>query len=227
LSLSLKPTDTMNTAARIESNGSRNRIHASADTAQLLSDSGKSHWLRLREDKINAKGKGLMQTYWLEVQGQSTPSAHSGSTDLSEGVDDIKLAPCDESHVMPHSKVVLDDKARRLVEWNADVLASLLRRIVARRKASRQVAAVAALPTPIVQEAARKNSILGEVKEIIYLPEFDASVFKEQQDPETVTLGQTVETQLKTYVETLTTMYRPNPFHNFEHASHVTMSVIK
>jgi class 3 adenylate cyclase len=36
-----------------------------------------------------------------------------------------------------------------------------------------------------------------------------------------------VASQLKSYVIGIATMYRDNPFHNFEHASHVTMSVTK
>jgi hypothetical protein len=33
--------------------------------------------------------------------------------------------------------------------------------------------------------------------------------------------------QLHNYVATIASLYRDNPFHNFEHASHVTMSVVK
>jgi class 3 adenylate cyclase len=36
-----------------------------------------------------------------------------------------------------------------------------------------------------------------------------------------------VVSQLKSYVTGIATMYQENPFHNFEHASHVTMSVTK
>jgi class 3 adenylate cyclase len=36
-----------------------------------------------------------------------------------------------------------------------------------------------------------------------------------------------VASQLQSYVTGIATMYRDNPFHNFEHASHVTMSVTK
>lgn len=37
--------DTMNTAARMESNGMRGKIHVSQDTADLLTAGGKSNWL--------------------------------------------------------------------------------------------------------------------------------------------------------------------------------------
>jgi class 3 adenylate cyclase len=38
--------DTVNTAARVESTGMRNRVHLSTDTANLLKEVGKEHWVR-------------------------------------------------------------------------------------------------------------------------------------------------------------------------------------
>ena len=57
--------DTVNTGSRIESNGQAGRIQVSEATAEELRRFGKSRWLTEREDKIQAKGKGLMTTYWL------------------------------------------------------------------------------------------------------------------------------------------------------------------
>lgn len=37
--------DAMNTASRMESNGLRDKIHLSDDTAQVLIAAGKNHWL--------------------------------------------------------------------------------------------------------------------------------------------------------------------------------------
>jgi class 3 adenylate cyclase len=50
--------DTVNTASRIESAGTRNRVHISKETADLLKAQGKGHWTIPRKDKIQAKGKG-------------------------------------------------------------------------------------------------------------------------------------------------------------------------
>jgi hypothetical protein len=58
----------MNTTARMESTGSRNRIHISQECCDLLVDGGKNHWFEPREDTIVAKGKGAMKTYWLKTQ---------------------------------------------------------------------------------------------------------------------------------------------------------------
>ena len=51
---------TVNTASRIESNGVKRRIHCSEATAEELRRGGKGYWLKPREDKIVAKGKGEM-----------------------------------------------------------------------------------------------------------------------------------------------------------------------
>jgi class 3 adenylate cyclase len=62
--------DTMNTASRIETTGEQGKIHVSQATADLLVLFGKWHWLTKRADKVTAKGKGEMQTYWLS-RGQA------------------------------------------------------------------------------------------------------------------------------------------------------------
>jgi class 3 adenylate cyclase len=51
-------TQTVNTASRIESTGLPNRIHVSQDTAELLIEASKGHWVTAREELVSAKGKG-------------------------------------------------------------------------------------------------------------------------------------------------------------------------
>lgn len=46
----------MNTAARMEHNGLRDRIQLSQETADLLIEAGKTNWLERREDLVYAKG---------------------------------------------------------------------------------------------------------------------------------------------------------------------------
>lgn len=72
--------DTVNTASRMESNGVPGRIHISSETATELTRHGKSGWLTERPDKITAKGKGEMTTFWVNTRtGRS--SAASRLTD--------------------------------------------------------------------------------------------------------------------------------------------------
>lgn len=55
----------MNVAARIESHGAKGKIHVSLETAKELIKCGMSKILVEREQKIHAKGKGYLQTYFL------------------------------------------------------------------------------------------------------------------------------------------------------------------
>lgn len=88
--------DTVNTASRMESNGSPGRIHVSEATAKELRAKGKHSWLVPREDKIVAKGKGEMQTYWVSIRANTkTASTNGASSDqdsligiLDDGVDE-------------------------------------------------------------------------------------------------------------------------------------------
>jgi len=74
--------DTVNTAARMESNSRTGRIHCSKATADLLVQDGKESWLTERTDKIFAKGKGEMQTYFI-VPLADTGSRRSGGSKRS------------------------------------------------------------------------------------------------------------------------------------------------
>jgi hypothetical protein len=64
----------------MESNGKANCIHVSEATAELLRGHGRGLWLRKREDLVDAKGKGMMQTYYV-VTGTGTFSV--ADTDIS------------------------------------------------------------------------------------------------------------------------------------------------
>ncbi len=91
--------DTMNTASRMESTGLRDRIHISQDTADLLIAAGKSKWLTPRKEKVVAKGKGEMQTYWVAV-GNSKKKSSEGetSTETDESDQSNQLRDQQASH---------------------------------------------------------------------------------------------------------------------------------
>lgn len=69
--------DTVNTAARMESTGQSNKIQVSQETADLLIAAGKLSWLTAREELVSAKGKGQLQTYWLERSRSRSISSYS------------------------------------------------------------------------------------------------------------------------------------------------------
>ena len=206
--------DTVNTCARMESSGVGNAIHISKDTADLLVNSGKKDWVEERTDVVNLKGKGQLKTYWL----------------LTKKNDKQALVP-PNNEVDYLSQISLDIKTQRLVDWNVDILLRLIRKVVARRNAefgrkrtskafpkSNQSLYDVATPAP-------KCNPLDEVVEVIELPEFNQNVQEDNSD--SIVLDPDVMRETKEYVTTIATLYRENPFHNFEHASHVCMSVAK
>jgi 3'5'-cyclic nucleotide phosphodiesterase len=73
----------------------------------------------------------------------------------------------------------------------------------------------------------KTQSTFDEVSEIITLPTFDVRVVLNQQDPAAIELDEKVMSQVHTFVSNIAATYHDNPFHSFEHASHVTQSVIK
>jgi hypothetical protein len=229
-----------NTAARIESTGERNRIHLSKDTADLLIDAGKTHWVEERKNTVQAKGKGELQTFWLQIKkasGKSTTSRSSAGDDKSQASDrddddDVQLkttARNDLSAIIPVShKSADEEKVQRLVEWNSDVLCRLLKQVVARRQANASFSCCSDESTLAEEaEAVPGRNVLDEVVEIVHLPDYDAVAAKKQVDISQVELDPEVVKEMRDYVSIVAAMYRRNPFHNFEHASHVTMSVVK
>jgi class 3 adenylate cyclase len=77
--------DTINTAARMESHSIRGRVQISEPTAQLLLAAHKDHWLQKRDDQIEAKGKGTLQTYWLDIQVHNGSNNNKSETKPNHG----------------------------------------------------------------------------------------------------------------------------------------------
>jgi hypothetical protein len=68
------------------------------------------------------------------------------------------------------------------------------------------------------------SMVLDEVKEVIPLSTESKTY---SQNPEDIELSVAVLSQLRDYVARIAAMYQDNPFHSFEHASHVIQSVTK
>jgi hypothetical protein len=78
------------------------------------------------------------------------------------------------------------------------------------------------------KELCNGATFVDEVKEIISLPAVvGIANTVENADPDSVQLGQDVECQLREYVKSIAGMYRDNPFHNYEHACHVQLAIVK
>ncbi|GAX23519.1 hypothetical protein FisN_14Hh306 [Fistulifera solaris] len=224
--------DTMNTTARIETTGKKNMIHISETTANILQAFGKGHWTKLREDKVNAKGKGEMTTYWLvKTDGpKSTSSGISSSEGTGTGQDDDAnsvnaraVFQVEENHVADSN--VLTDKALRLVKWNSDVIGRILKDVMQRRQALNVSADLEAVRR--LEKDSSIGHVFDEITEVLNLPKFDAEATARQNALNPITLDPKAAQQLEAYVHAIATLYHDNPFHNFEHVSHVIMSVTK
>lgn len=89
--------DTMNTASRMESNGVPGKIHVSKSTADEVKKRGKGKWLTARPDKIVAKGKGEMETFFLNVPATLALSSRSSTLTISSTNEDTCHSNHDES----------------------------------------------------------------------------------------------------------------------------------
>lgn len=230
--------DTLNTVIQLVHSCAKGRIQVSTETAKLLTDAGKHRWLEERGDKVFTNARGMIQTYWLrksKANGMMTTDEclSEVSSDTGGGLD-FELS----------SDLGNGDSARtsRLIDWNVEVLHQLLKTIVMRRSMESKKAdnstfqqqdcgcdeSTSCGKSSSSEGATERGTMpLDEVKEIIYLPEFDRRAAVNEKDAATVQIPATVLTQLKEFVTAIAQMYNDNPFHNFSHASHVVIAVTK
>jgi hypothetical protein len=163
-----------------------NRIQVSQATAELLKEAGKGSWITPRTDAVHAKGKGVLNTYWL------VPPA-SGAESVSPPV----VAPPSNAFV----------KQTRLIKWMVDLFLDHINKIYASRNYK--------LPrTPVMYNPKQNSITLDEIVEVICLPKFDAKAGQGSQGQTKISLG--AIDQLCDYVSNIASLYCKNPFHNCE-----------
>eukprot|EP00980_Cylindrotheca_fusiformis_P013962 scaffold3628_cov112-Cylindrotheca_fusiformis.AAC.4 len=224
--------DTMNTAARMESTSARSRIQVSQVTGDLLVASGFSAWIAPRKSKIFVKGKGEMQTYWLKTKAAKGSKPSKSKGDMPTLAETIEMSDSSDRTSTVHTDNGFDldnvetmTKTERLVEWNVEVLNPLLQQIVASRAGD----TFSIDPSLPLTEATigKGKTVLEEFVPIIPLKRFDAAELSKRRNTMSIDIGEEATSQLRNYLSSVASMYRDNPFHNFEHASHVTASVKK
>lgn len=179
----------MNTAARMESTGRRGQIHISEETANLLIASGKAEWITLRDNKILAKGKGEMQTYWLSLSDRSDGKPNSHDSQQAEMALEI------EQGGLSSAAKLNSEKTTRLIQWNVDTLSRLLKQILAQRKLTGKTAGSAqSINEYSFHDTDRR--VIDEVKEVITLPAYSASKHVNKEDYHNIELPQVVMDQL-------------------------------
>jgi class 3 adenylate cyclase len=228
--------DTVNTAARMESTGTPNMIHGTLETVTLLRQAGFEDWASPREEKIRVKGKGLLQTFSIDV----------GMRPLFRPEDSIPVMMSEIASGTSHSAEFKEKSNRtlRLINWNVSQLYSILVKLVASRnaaaKTSKNRKSRSIDEDSAGQAAGRSNDMvadlesclgvatgttaISEMTQIIEIPEFNPKMYNNTQPVE---LDPQIRQQLFDFVSDISQLYRDVPFHNFEHASHVVMSASK
>jgi class 3 adenylate cyclase len=220
--------DTVNTASRMESTGKPGQIQCSGVTAELLEKAGYSAWLHERGERIEVKGKGISQTFWVKVRASHNESSReklnlSSSYSRSSTKSLTKVDPLLLNYAkLPSPAREKLPQNQGLVHWHVEMLSIMLKQIVASRsKKARQLRPKALSST---RDLMSESTPLSEVKEIIEMPKFDKRKARKLVDQGSAELSEAVVSQLRDYVSTLSCLYKDNPFHNFAHASHVAMA---
>jgi 3'5'-cyclic nucleotide phosphodiesterase len=213
----------------MESSSQPNKIQVSQKTAELIVEAGKGYWLSARKDLVNAKGKGLLQTYWLNPKRFKTSgSIVSSIDDLATDPDDCGMIMNDikgielESRPFSVAAEISAEKLQRLIDWNVELFGDLLKPIMYKKR-EKQCGRKTDFHNVNEHIVPDGTSVRKQVVASVKMPEYQPCTRTGPMDLDPVVLS-----ELRMYITTVANLYRNNnAFHNFEHASHVIMSTVK
>ncbi|CAB9511914.1 Receptor-type guanylate cyclase gcy [Seminavis robusta] len=232
---------TVTLAEMMKKQGRGARILMSEATAKLIEKAGKSEWVVPRTQDITVdEVHGRVTTFWLQNRGDTKlykykavsasnqkPMGHiqEGVVGTGEDFSSHSLLDNDQAGLEGVSEM---SKMQRLVEWSVEVLVELLEQVVTARALNpgsvESYAPVSALESSF---GLQTKTVLEEFQEIITLPKATASDLQVRQNKKRVELPTMVKGQLRGFLTRVAGMYRANSFHGWEHAVHVTSSVVK
>ena len=198
--------DTMNTCSRMESNGIKNRIHVSKETADLVIAAGKEKWIMPREEKIYAKGKGDLQTFWLDMRKARQGSCSGSNT--SDAESDVSSKNGNDI-LEKNPDFAASEKIRRHIEWNVKLLMQLLKQIAARRQAQGLNEHNQHHDKALPANTQNRRMVIDEVAEVICLPHFDSKCSDTKVS--SIDLGPKVVEQLRLFITKIGAGYHSNP----------------
>eukprot|EP00934_Nitzschia_sp_Nitz4_P008340 Nitzschia sp. Nitz4//scaffold542_size5954//4415//5950//NITZ4_009185-RA/size5954-processed-gene-0.5-mRNA-1//-1//CDS//3329554271//8330//frame0 len=152
----------------------------------------------------------------LQMQAVKHPS-YLDQDSMSE----TKEETCDMTSATTESS----ERRATLIDWGVSFLVSHLQMILAKR--ATQDGLKAQNPPPLYGSSEEGHVVLDEFKDRIAFPDFDAASVQKLVPPETIELDDQVLSEIKDYVSVIASLYRPNPFHSFEHANHAVVAVEK
>lgn len=232
--------DTVNTAARMESNGKKECIHASQETADILFASGKGHWVHPRGERIYAKGKGELQTFWVvPSSGESAMFDDSimleGEVDMDDDDDDSE-ADNKEARIIEAAlegfggsqeekaeKTKWAEKNFKSVGWVVDLLYWEVKGMAWERRRHAEIEV-----DDVWDDAGGLEDWEPDWNEDLQRFLFDLSNSTDQRgDKSWKVAPEIVRDQLTQFVLKLTLQYEDAAFHNFDHLCQVLISADK
>jgi hypothetical protein len=172
-----------------------------------------SHWTTLRDEKVVAKGKGELVTYWLEVKPESYGKKSAQTSDTSS----VQNSP-DVANAREQVNALKAKKSDRLVDWNSEVMCQLLQKVIANRVGTASLLKMKDnndMANSLEKYTNSTTKPLDEVKECISFPH--TKKMKSSHDKTVVAVSSEVANQLREYVSCIAEMYNNSEFHNFEH----------
>ena len=228
--------DTMSTASKMESSGRAGRAHLSKETADLLIVDGNQHWIEEAGDVVATTGRGEVATFWLKTNRKKVNKV-SISPNLKTSVDKDPSSRREEAgdnliatlgnvtgngrtsalmgdNTMRRSKGTweMDEEAHnkigRLVDYNAEVLISLLKKIVARRSVVQNV-------SKTIEQSTKGSIALDEIKEVVQMPDYNEEAAVKMASDYTIGLPEAVRMELREYISRIAERYHRNSFHKY------------
>ena len=112
----------------MESTGAPNKIQISRATANLLISARKDKWIEPRQDMVKAKGKGILQTYWVTTLAkEETMTVSTTSSVIIDRSDEglgFENQGCEE---YKDDGLIQED---RLIDWMVELLQSRVKDLV-------------------------------------------------------------------------------------------------
>ncbi|CAB9522693.1 activated protein kinase catalytic subunit alpha-1 [Seminavis robusta] len=193
----------VNIATKLESSAVPGRAQCSEVSADLLKEQDPEADLFLH-GTVPIDGGNEIVSYWI-------------GEPIVPGSEPVAAAP--ESGVS-------NKGLGSLIEWNVDVLARVLREIVAARHTHH--GNTTQTDFSHLAAASEAGTIIDEVEEVVSLPKFNVDTVRRMKERQGAALPPDVMLQLRAFVTEIAQMYDNDvPFHNFQHASHVTLSVVR
>lgn len=201
-------------------------IQVSQETADRLIAEGRSKWLKQREDQVEAKGKGLLNTWFLVSgrDGHASSTSVNGASTAAEKSEQLSVPMSMNSSPSssPNNNHVRESIKSRFVEYNTDMLKRTLQLCMIQRDAEgTKPSSMEKIRRMEQASLAGRTMVLDEFLEVVDLSEGGPIYSQAMHQPTTSSVGLSKEAQnqLRHFVEAIANSYLDNPFHNFEVSS--------